>query len=200
MTYQYPLKLSFKVLSFSPQIRVTDASGATVQYIEQKLFKLKEDVRVYRDDKKEHETYQIKADRIIDFSATYHIRESNTDRELGLVQRQGMKSIFKATYNIKNAMNFEFATITEANPWVKVFDSLVEQIPIVGMFSGYMFHPEYIVHEKNTGKALFSLKKEPAFLEGLFSITKLDPTINEDQANLIILSLMMLVLLERGRG
>ena len=44
---QFPLQLRFKVLALATQIYVTDASGATVFYVKQKMFKLKEDIAVF---------------------------------------------------------------------------------------------------------------------------------------------------------
>jgi putative transposase len=39
----YPLQLSFKIVAFAPQLKVTDASGATVCFVRQKMFKLSTD-------------------------------------------------------------------------------------------------------------------------------------------------------------
>jgi hypothetical protein len=44
-----------------------------------------------------------------------------------------------------------------------------------------------------------SLVKEPAFFEGKFKVEKLGP-LNEQEEMLALLSLLMIVLLERARG
>jgi hypothetical protein len=44
------------------------------------------------------------------------------------------------------------------------------------------------------------LAKEPAFLESSFSIEKVDPGLSKTEEEQILLSLMMMVLLERQRG
>jgi len=46
----YPLQLSFKIVAFAPQLKVTDANGATVCFVRQKMFKLKEAVEVFTDE------------------------------------------------------------------------------------------------------------------------------------------------------
>jgi hypothetical protein len=43
-----------------------------------------------------------------------------------------------------------------------VCDSLFSEIPILGMFRGYAFHPEYLGTQED-GTAVMRLKKEPAF-------------------------------------
>ena len=72
----YPLDMRFKIFGFAPQIFVNDAKGASVFYVRQKLFKLKEAVKVFKDNSQSDLQYEIKADRIIDFSAKYHFKDS----------------------------------------------------------------------------------------------------------------------------
>jgi hypothetical protein len=108
-----------------------------------------------------------------------------------------MKSLWRARYDIVNGSN-RALTIQEANPWAKVCDSLFSEIPILGMFSGYVFHPEYVVARED-GTPVMRLKKEPAFFQGKFSIEKLG-AVSEDEETRILLSLIMMVLLEKQRG
>ena len=84
----YPLQMNFKILGIAPQIFVTDANGSSVFYVRQKLFKLKEAVRVYRDKSREDLKYEIKADRILDFSAKYTFTDQNGST-VGAVGRKG---------------------------------------------------------------------------------------------------------------
>jgi hypothetical protein len=83
-------------------------------------------------------------------------------------------------------------------------DGLFNQLPIVGMFSGYIFNPAYLVTRPGTngmsGPTVMRLAKEPAFLESSFSIEKIDPGLTDQEQEQILLGLMMLVLLERSRG
>ena len=72
----YPIKMTFKLLALAPQIYVTDAHGNSVFYVRQKLLAFKENVKVYRDDSQSQLLFEIQADRIIDWSAKYHIRDA----------------------------------------------------------------------------------------------------------------------------
>jgi hypothetical protein len=72
-------------------------------------------------------------------------------------------------------------------------------VPIVGLFTGYFLHPAYRVTRAGTGAAVLRAVKRPAFLESRYAIEVLQPLPEADQL-LGVLSLLMLVLLERRRG
>jgi uncharacterized protein YxjI len=192
----YPLQLSFQVVSIARKISITDAAGNLNFFVKQKAFKLKESVTVFADADQKLPLYQLSAQRVIDFSASYHLTDAR-GKHLGSVRRKGMKSLWKAHYDIVNGGG-PVLTIQEANPWTKVLDSLFGEIPVLGMFSGYVFNPEYLVARPD-GTSVMRLKKEPAFFQGKFSIEKL-ATLSEDEETRILLSLIMMVLLEKNRG
>ena len=192
----YPLQVSFKLLAIAQQLSVTDATGNLIFYVKQKAFKLKEAVTVFADTAQTQALYTINADKVLDFSARYHFAD-RSGNPCGSVKRQGMKSIWKARYDILDGET-PVMTIAEENAWIKVWDSLLGEIPIVGMFTGYLFHPAYLVSHTN-GTLLMRLEKQPAFFEGKYSIEKhVDmPPAEETRA---LLSLIMMILLERRRG
>jgi hypothetical protein len=192
----YPLQLSFEILSIARKLSVTDAAGNLSFYVKQKAFKLKESVTVFADVEQKLPLYELAADRVIDFSASYHLTDTR-GTHIGTVRRKGMKSLWKAHYDIVNGSS-RAMTIQEANPWAKVCDALFSEIPILGMFSGYVFHPEYLVTRED-GTSVMRLKKEPAFFQGKFSIEKL-ADLGEEEETRILLSLIMMVLLEKQRG
>ena len=137
---QYPLTMSFKILALAPQIKVTDDAGNTVCYVKQKMFKLKEAVNVFRDQTQQQLLCEIKADRIIDWSANYHFYDTSGET-FGSVRRKGVRSIWKAHYEVFDEDGNHESTISELNPMAKVADSFLGELPIVGLFSGYLFHP-----------------------------------------------------------
>ncbi len=193
---QYPLTLTFKFWALAPQILVTDASGKVVFYIRQKLFKLKEAIGVFADAEQTQLRYEIKADRILDFSARYGFTDTY-QREIGAVKRRGWRSIWRARYDIFNQDEVAFA-ISEKNPWVKVMDSLFAEIPVLGLFTGYVFNPSYLI-SRPEGSVVMRLEKQPAFFSRIFTIKKTD-RLDEREEISILLSLLMMILLERRRG
>lgn len=192
----YPLHLSFKILALARQLSVTDSTGRLVFYVKQKAFKLKEAVTVFADAQQTMPLYTMNADRIIDFSARYNLSDRNGSN-IGAVRRQGMKSLWKAHYDILNGDGAGMS-IQEENPWTKLLDGLLGQVPVLGMFTGYFLHPSYVVSSP-AGIPVMRLKKMPAFFEGKFRIERL-ATLSESDETRVLLSLMMLVLLERSRG
>jgi uncharacterized protein YxjI len=192
----YPLNLSFKVVALAPQIFLTDAQGGPICYVKQKMFKLKEAVHVFTDSTKSTELCSIEADRVIDFSACYKFTDASGN-EFGSVKRKGLRSIFKANYEIADN-GVTQAEINEDNGWVKVMDSLFTGIPIVGMFAGYVFHPSYTVTRMD-GTPIMQLKKQAAFFEGKFTIEKL-AEMDETEEMRAFMAILMMTLLERSRG
>ena len=193
----YPLTLTFKLLALASQIYVRDANGNLVGYVKQKLLKLKEDINVFADENQTQHLYNIKADRVIDFSAQYNFTDSR-GAFLGSIKRKGMRSIWKTHYLIFDANNRQVLEINEENAWIKVADSLVGEVPVLGMFTGYVFNPAYIVSGTDSS-SLVRLQKQPAFFESKFLVTpqnQLDPNLE----SLVLLGVLTMVLLERARG
>jgi uncharacterized protein YxjI len=167
----YPLDLSFKLLALANQIAVTDAQGSLIFYVKQKMFKLKEAVTVFADKEQQRPLYTINADRVMDFSARYHIVAASGET-LGSVKRQGMKSLWKARYDICDANGNPVLTISEENPWVKVVDALVGEIALVGMFTGFFFNPSYAVKRPDES-IVMRFKKQPSMFESKFRLESL---------------------------
>src|SRR5688572_20654400 len=95
----FPIELSFKLLAIASQIYIRDSSGVLVGYVRQKLFKLKEDINVWADEEQTQLLYNIKADRVLDFSPRYNFTDP-AGRPIGAVKRQGMRSIWRANYEV----------------------------------------------------------------------------------------------------
>jgi uncharacterized protein YxjI len=194
---QYPLHLSFKIMAIAQQITVRDADDKVLFYVKQKAFKLKEAVTIFGDVEQTVPLYRINADRMIDFNARYAFTDAESGAPVGSVRRRGARSLFKAFYEVLDGDEIEF-TITEANGWTKVLDALFREIPIVGMFSGYVLHPAYNIARPD-GDVVMRLEKKPAFLEGKFEIKKLGDFDAHEETRLLLATIMTL-LLERTRG
>jgi hypothetical protein len=194
---EFPLHLNFKKVALAPQISVTDANGRMFAYVKQKAFKLKEAITIFAEKEQINPLFTINADRILDISARYTIRDAQGS-EIGGIQRKGMRSFWRAAYEIVRD-GAVVMQIREENPWVKVLDGLMGEIPIVGIFSGYAFNPAYVVTRTDTGTPVLRIKKEPAFLEGKFTIQR-QGELSESDQTLGVVALLMMVLLEKRRG
>jgi hypothetical protein len=194
----YPLKFTFKIGTLANDFVIEDSSSATLAYVRQKMFKFIEEIQVFTDTSKKNLEFTIKANKWIDFSATYVFTDKN-GVEKGRVARKGWASIWKARYDVYDQNEHLAFHIMEENAWTKVFDSLLSEIPILGMFTGYMFNPKYIVGRPD-GSKVMRLKKNASMFGRKFSLEKIGPTHNAAEDECIVLSLMMMILLERRRG
>lgn len=78
---QYLLKR--QVFALAGTFRVFDPSGRLLLFSQQKMFKLREDIRVFADEAKTREVLAIKARQIIDFSAAFDVIDSATGQKVG---------------------------------------------------------------------------------------------------------------------
>ena len=194
---KYPLNMRFKIFGLAPQIFVTDAANENLFYVRQKLFKLKEAVKVYRDKSRSELLFEINADRIIDFSAKYQFTDPQ-GQALGAVGRKGMRSLFRASYDIYDG-DTAVATLREEAVWKRLLEGTLGGIPLVGFVIIMLINPSYIV-KNSAGDALFRLTKRPAVFEGKFSISKLKDDLSEADETRALRAMLMLSLLERSRG
>lgn len=194
---KFPIKFSFNISTLSNDFTATDATGKTVAYVKQKMFKLKEDISIYDNPNKTQLNYKINADKWIDFSAAYSFKDAE-GKEIGKIARKGWASIWKAHYELIDQNKKLQYHIREENAWVKVLDSMLGQIPVLGGFTGYLFNPSYAVTDLNDN-SIVRMKKQPSFFGRKFELAELKP-IDQDDKERIILGFMMMVLLERRRG
>ena len=192
----YPLDLSFKIIVFNPQVRVTDADGRLVAYVKQRALALKESVQVFADEAQQHPLYRMNADRILDISARYTIATAD-GVPIGALQRQGARSLWRASYTLLDPAGGEIGLIHEENPWVKVLDGLVSEVPGLGLATGYFLNPAYLVDLR--GRTVLHFKKQPALLESRFTVERRGD-FGDAEEQLLLAGVIMLVLLERARG
>lgn len=191
----FPLDFQFKIFTPSNDFSVFDAQGKEIAYTRQKMFKLKEAIEIFRDSTRKERLYQIQADRIIDFNACYQISNEQGE-QLGSVRRSGMRSLWRTHYEIFNTSNVKLYDIREENPWVALIDGLLGEIPILGIFTGYFLNPRYLITTVSN-KQSYVLHKTPSLMERRF---RLEKTSNASNDELVTLSCMMLMLLERADG
>lgn len=194
---RFPLEVRFRLLALGAKVSVYDAAGALRYFVRQKAFTLKEDVTVYADEAEATPVARIRADRVIDFSARYHITDA-AGAPLGEVRRRGRASLWRATYEVARDGVVLF-TMSEANPWVKVLDGVFQQVPFVGLLAGYVLHPRYVVRRAGDDAAALQIRKEAALFEASYVLS--DPAgLSEADAELVVFATLMALVLERTRG
>ena len=194
---QFPVQFTFKIGTLSNDFLVEDAMGNDIGYVRQKMLKLIDEVVVYDNDLKSNILFTIKANKWIDFSTTYTFT-NHLSQEIGRIGRKGWASIWKARYEIFDEKVNQDLLIQEENAWVKVADAVLSEIPILGLFTGYLFNPSYIVTRPD-GTEVIRLKKQPSLVGRRFLLEKLN-NFEPGEEERVILGLMMMILMERRRG
>ena len=198
---QYPLRLQFKLFSFSPKIVIKDASDHIIGVVKKRRFKLKEHILIYTDLKCDTLFADIKTNQILDWSALYSFTGAD-ESSLGCVGREGMASLWKARYTVfetNEAKDIDFV-IEEENPATKIMDSIFAEIPLIGLLSSYLFQPRYAAKPHGSEEKVMRLIKKGSFIDGRFLIERLSPNISQEKELRLIFSFLMLTILERRRG
>ncbi len=194
---QYPLQFHFHISTLHSDFSITESNGSLLYYVRQKMFRLKEKVEVFSDRERTQKQFTIQANQWLDFNTTYEFINTQNNLE-GRLSRKGWKSLWKSHYEVFNSLGEQEFLITEKNPWTKVVDSAIGEVPVLGFFTGYLFNPSYLIkNQKN--EIVAELTKNPSFFGRKFTLhKKADIEVNRQEE--LLLSLFMMVLLERRRG
>ncbi len=89
-----------QVFALTGTFRIYNASEQMVLFSRQKMFKLREDIRVYSDENMTQEVLLIQARNIMDFSAAYDVFDPYTQAHIGTLRRKGFRSIVQDEWEI----------------------------------------------------------------------------------------------------
>jgi hypothetical protein len=95
---QYLLKR--QVFALTGKVRFFDPQGNLALFVQQKMFKLREDIRIYSDEARTQELLLIKARQIIDWSAAYDVVDSLSGQKIGAFRRKGWKSMVRDEWEV----------------------------------------------------------------------------------------------------
>ena len=102
--FQFPTYLlKRQAIALTGKFRVYDPAGRLVMSSEQKMFRLREDIRVYDSEDKMREVLSIKARQIMDFSAAYDVVDTEMNQKVGVLRRKGLRSILRDEWEVLDA-------------------------------------------------------------------------------------------------
>ena len=105
--------LKRQVLALTGKIRVYNPAGQLLLFSEQKMFRLKEDIRVYADEGKSQELLHIQARQILDFSAAYDVQDLSTGEKVGVLRRKGLRSMLQDEWEVLNPQDQPIGVLKE---------------------------------------------------------------------------------------
>ena len=95
--------LKRQAIALTGRFRFYDPMGNLVMFSEQKMFRLREDIRVYSDENKTQEVLSIQARQIIDFSAAYDVVDTVLNQKVGALRRKGWRSLLRDEWEVLDA-------------------------------------------------------------------------------------------------
>jgi uncharacterized protein YxjI len=99
--FQHPrYLLKRQAIALTGKFRFYDPTGNLVMFSEQKMFRWKEDIRVYADEAKSREVLSIKARQIMDFSAAYDVVDTEMNQKVGALRRKGWRSLLRDEWEV----------------------------------------------------------------------------------------------------
>ena len=102
--FQFPTYLlKRQAIALTGKFRFYDPAGRLVLFSEQKMFRLREDIRVYDSEDKSREVLSIKARQIMDFSASYDVVDTELNQKVGVLRRKGLRSILRDEWEVLDA-------------------------------------------------------------------------------------------------
>ncbi len=114
---------------FGGAFHAYDENGVLLLYSKQKAFKLKEDFRVYSDERQMDEILTIKTPKILDISATYNVHDATINEPVGAIKRKGLKSIFKDEWIFLSNDGTEIGKLTESGVLGALLSRFINLIP-----------------------------------------------------------------------
>ena len=114
--FQHPrYMLKRQAIALRGKFRFYDPNGTQVMFSEQKMFRLREDIRVYSDESKTQEVLSIKARQIMDFSASYDVVDTALNQTVGVLRRRGLRSLLRDEWEILDSNDRMVGLLFEDN-------------------------------------------------------------------------------------
>jgi uncharacterized protein YxjI len=114
---------------FGGAFHAYDENGILLLYSKQKAFKLKEDFRIYTDERQVEELLTIKTPQILDIGATYNVQDATTGEPVGAIRRRGIKSIFKDEWIFLSNEATEIGKLKERSVLGAIASRFINLIP-----------------------------------------------------------------------
>lgn len=105
--------LKRQVIALTGKLRLYNPNGDLVLYCQQKMFRIKEDIRAYADESMSQELLYIQARHIMDFSAAYDVNDSVHGSRVGVLKRKGFHSMMRDEWEVLNADESQLGILRE---------------------------------------------------------------------------------------
>lgn len=102
-----------KILAIAPTFEIFDIQGMPLVFCQEKLFKIKDDIRIYSDSSKKVELLRIKQRNVMDFVGVFDVFDPATNAKIGAFRRKGWRSWMRDEWHMLNTDDQQVGTILE---------------------------------------------------------------------------------------
>ncbi|HEY6460818.1 MAG TPA: hypothetical protein VIY73_11730 [Polyangiaceae bacterium] len=109
-----------KVLAIAPTFEIFDGAGNPIVFCQEKLFKIKDDIRIYADGSKQVELLRIKQRNMMDWAGLFDVFDPQSGAKLGAFRRKGWRSWLRDEWHILDANDTQVGAILETGTtWLR---------------------------------------------------------------------------------
>lgn len=112
-----------KILAIAPTFEIFDATGQQpIVFCQEKLFKIKDDIRIFSDSSKKVELLRIKQRNIMDWAGIFDVTDPATGQKLGAWKRKGWRSFARDEWMMCDQNDQQVGRIIETGTaWIRRF-------------------------------------------------------------------------------
>ena len=98
--FQNSYRIRRKVLAIAQQYFIEDGQGRPLAYSRQKMFQLREDIRVFSDENMAQELFRIQQTNWTDMWGEFVVVDSASNTRVGSIRRKALKSLVKGEWDL----------------------------------------------------------------------------------------------------
>jgi uncharacterized protein YxjI len=102
-----------KILAIAPTFEIFDQQGTPLVFCQEKLFKIKDDIRIYSDASKKVELLRIGQRNFVDWAGVFDVTDPATGQRLGVFRRKGWRSFARDEWQIMDGNDQPIGKILE---------------------------------------------------------------------------------------
>jgi hypothetical protein len=102
-----------KILAIAPTFEIFDEMGKPIVFCQEKLFKIKDDIRIYADPSKQVELLRIGQRNVMDWAGIFDVTDPATGQRIGVLRRKGWRSFARDEWHIHDAYDQPIGKIVE---------------------------------------------------------------------------------------
>jgi uncharacterized protein YxjI len=102
-----------KILAISPTFEIFDMAGTPLVFCQEKLFKIKDDIRIYADSSKNVELLRIRQRNILDWAGLFDVIDPASGMKIGALRRKGWRSWLRDEWHLLDSNDQQVGAVLE---------------------------------------------------------------------------------------